>query len=112
MGLAIQPLFIYNKNVTEGHAMAHTTQERNTKEIDCPMHLNHKATLFCYGHRFEGVWECPVESISDVHEHDNYEDVGGMYICGGEEGCGVTIANRDPQEDRRQALAEEAMNCE
>lgn len=95
-----------------------------TKQIDCPEHPGqHKADLFCQGHRYAGTWECP-EGFSDTHEHSDYEieDVEvddshpdrsdgytyQTYVCGGTDGCGVAIdldvAN--PAEDAADAEAD------
>lgn len=107
-----------------------------TKQIECPLHPAHEArdhhdpddlhqaTLFCQGHRFAGIWECPVTGESDTHEHTDYEieDVEvddshpdrsdgytyQVYVCGGDNGCGVAIdldiAN--PAEDAADAEAD------
>lgn len=97
--------------------------EENTKLIECPEHKveTHKATLYCYPHKYAGIWECNDnnEGISDTHEHDDYEveetvedhlgfqghyqTESSVYVCGGEDGCGVVIEGADPAEDRYEA---------
>lgn len=95
-----------------------------TKLIDCPEHPGqHKATLFCNGHRHAGIWECDAtgEGISDSHDHykaiedgraeleieegetpDSPDRNDGYsyryYVCGGDEGCGVQLEG-DPDVD-------------
>ena len=90
---------------------------KNTKQITCPEHGNHMATLYVFPHEFAGIWECDVEGISDTHEHSDYEAEEGCedyydpanywghgqreftyYVCGGEEGCGVEIEDYVPDE--------------
>lgn len=91
------------------------TDANDTKLIDCPEHPgDHQATLFCAGHRYAGIWECPVTGTSDSHEHDDYqtEDVEvpdspdrsdgysyQVYVCGT---CGTTIDldEANPAEDQ------------
>jgi len=103
--------------------------EYDTKLIDCPEHNGkHKATLYCWPHKYAGIWECDEtnEGISDSHEHnpENYEIeeiehpssnpdssyywVERVYVCGGDDGCGVTIDRdtADPDLDRAEYLAE------
>lgn len=99
------------------------------KQIDCPEHPGqHKASLFCQGHRFAGIWECPVTGESDTHEHTDYEieDVEvddshpdrsdgytyQVYVCGGENGCGVAIDLdvASPAEDRADAIADQQID--
>lgn len=107
--------------------------EHFVKQIDCPEHTGqHKATLFCEGHRFAGTWECP-EGFSDSHdhykafedgvaeleiedgeadtmtngEHDTYSF--RYYACGGEQGCGIQLEgdpDADAAEDRADAEAD------
>lgn len=59
-------------------------------EVDCPIHLTHKAVLFIFGHRYAGVWECPLEGDSDSCTHfdrevEELEDEEGhksrIYVC-------------------------------
>ena len=94
------------------------------KKITCPEHplANHKAKLFCEGHRWAGQWECP-KGFEDTHDHYAAIDAGlaeleiedvevdtmrngehdtyttSIYVCGGEEGCGVQLEG-DPAADR------------
>lgn len=92
--------------------------EPNTKLIDCPEHEGqHKATLYSAGHRYAGIWECPVTGMSDSHDHSEFiesEDFEPLainsedhpsgydiYICGE---CGVEI-------ERAEVLAE-GWDCE
>jgi hypothetical protein len=100
--------------------------EANTKLIQCPHkeHSKHKATLYIFPHKFAGMWDCRY-GYSDTHEHLEYEiedavedyyDPGDyyghgqreyqIYVCGGDEGCGVAIEDADPAEDRAEALAD------
>lgn len=100
------------------------------KQITCPEHplANHKAKLFCEGHRFAGQWECP-KGFEDSHDHEAAFDAGlaereveegevdtmtngehdtytsRYYICGGEEGCGVQL-DGDPDADAADDLAD------
>lgn len=101
------------------------------KLIPCPAHptgrarwwdpRRHQAILFCTGSKWEGIWECPVTGESDSHEHGDYEietveswptspvDTpyeSRIYICGGENGCGMMIEDEDPDVDRAEALAD------
>lgn len=103
-----------------------------TKVIDCPEHLGkHKATLYCQGHRYAGIWECQLTGDSDSHIHENYEieDVevddshpdrsdgytSQVYVCGGLNGCGETIDRNeadpatDAAEDEADRQADEMM---
>jgi hypothetical protein len=59
-------------------------------EIDCPIHITHKAKLFTNGHRYAGIWECEVEGDTDACPHYDVEvaedeDFGGaavrFYAC-------------------------------
>jgi len=91
-----------------------------TKVIDCPEHPGqHKATLFCVGHRYAGIWECQLTGSSDSHEHSDYQTetvevddshpdrsdgyTTQVYVCGG---CGVTIEDADPAQDAAEAEAD------
>lgn len=96
--------------------------ELNTKLIDCHEHPGaHSAVLYCFGHAWAGIWECPFTGMSDAHEHDDYEIVSTytsfndpsksdgygefeseVYICGGINGCGVTIKDESPALDRQE----------
>lgn len=105
------------------------------KMITCPEHPNgrlhwwslrkHQAILFLNGSKFAGLWECEPSGLSDIHEHGDFEiepiqvdywptpdidrsyDVD-VYVCGGPEGCGVTIDRdvADPAEDRYDAMVD------
>lgn len=47
-----------------------------SKEIDCPAHKGqHKATLYCFGHKYAGIWECMLSGISDSHIHEHIEQI-------------------------------------
>lgn len=99
------------------------------KQITCPEHplANHKAKLFCEGHRWAGQWECP-KGFEDSHDHYAAVDAGlaeieigtgetwptgpmdnghefSYYFCGGEEGCGVQLEG-DPDADAADDLAD------
>jgi hypothetical protein len=104
------------------------------KTITCPAHpsgrvhpwslTSHKAVLFEHGEQYAGQWECLRTGEEDVHEHSDYEietvEVDDshpdrsdgysyqVYVCGGPEGCGVTIDAdvADPDVDRAEALAD------
>lgn len=85
------------------------------KQIDCPEHPGqHMATLSCQGHRYAGIWDCPVTGDSDSHLHGNYETVTvesdgpryQVYVCGGDNGCGVSIETADPASDAADAAAD------
>ena len=104
--------------------------EPYTKKIPCPEHGDHEATLYCWGHKYAGIWECDVTGESDSHEHTDYEVehheppplypdqqfvyAHDVYICGGENGCGVMIDSdvADPERDRAEAIAERSMDCD
>lgn len=113
-----------------------------TKLIECPEHPAHEAkdhhdpddlhqaTLYCQGHRFAGLWECPVSGDSDSHDHSDYEIVTEevddshpdrrdgysyqVYVCGGPEGCGVAIDRdiADPATDAYEAQVESQIDFE
>lgn len=64
--------------------------ENYSVQVDCPVHLTHKATLFTYGHRYAGIWECKIGDLSDSCPHYDIEtevteDYEGshdkIYIC-------------------------------
>lgn len=47
------------------------SKEEHTKQIDCPAHPGqHTATLYLHPHKSAGVWQCSVEDISDVCDHE------------------------------------------
>jgi hypothetical protein len=49
--------------------------EEHTVLIDCPVHKSqHSAVLCVYGHKYAGIWECQ-EGDSDVHDHQELEQV-------------------------------------
>ena len=91
-----------------------------TKQIPCPEHAqsSHTATLYQNGHRYAGIWECPVSGASDSHEHvdseietvevdDSHPDRSDgysyeIYVC---VDCGVQM-DGDPAEDRAEAIAD------
>lgn len=114
----------------ERKAQREKWEDKNcTKKITCPEHplANHKATLFCIGHRFAGTWECP-KGFEEDHDHYAAIDAGlaeleieegetpdspdrndgytfRYYLCGGEEGCGVQLEG-DPDADAAEARAD------
>lgn len=55
--------------------------------IQCPEHAesDHTAFLYHHGHKYAGVWECPVSGLSDVCEHKSVhtEQVEGVYSMDG-----------------------------
>lgn len=78
-------------------------------EIDCPIHITHKAVLFTRGHRYAGIWECDEtdDGFSDVCPHydidiERDEDSEGNkvaeYVCAK---CGVHVEG-DPIADERE----------
>lgn len=82
-----------------------------TKKIDCPEHPGeHKATLFCFGHRYAGTWECTVTGDSDAcaHEETEVEQVAASYDPSEEEpayvcvACGI-VTDGDPRADAADA---------
>lgn len=92
-----------------------------TKQISCPEHAqsDHTATLYQNGHRFAGIWECPVTGASDSCEHENGTEIETVevddshpdrhdgysyeiYVC---VDCGMQ-ADGDPAEDRADAIAD------
>lgn len=99
-----------------------------TKQIDCPEHPGqHKATLGVEPSETAGIWECP-EGSSDSHNHYAAFEAGTaeleiedgeipdspdrndgytfhVYICGGEEGCGVQLEG-NPDADAAEAVAD------
>lgn len=97
-------------------------QDKNcTKQITCPEHPkgDHTATLYQHGHRFSGIWECPVTGTSDSCEHENgteieevvedhmgfsghYQTEHEIYVC---VDCGEQV-DGDPAEDRAEAIAD------
>lgn len=98
-----------------------TTAERNTKQIPCPEHAQatHTATLYQNGHRYAGIWECPVSGASDSCEHSNGSKIETVevddshpdrsdgysfeiYVC---VDCGEKT-DGDPAEDRAEAIAD------
>lgn len=97
--------------------------EANTKLIQCPHKADskHKATLYVFPHKLSGMWDCQY-GYSDAHEHTDYEIeeiehlspnpdssyywTERIYVCGGVEGCGETIEDANPDEDRAEAIAD------
>ena len=92
-----------------------------TKQIQCPEHAqgSHTAVLYQHGHRFAGIWECPVTGASDSCEHPNGSEVESVevddshpdrsdgysyeiYVC---VDCG-TETDGNPAEDRAEAIAD------
>lgn len=92
-----------------------------TKDITCPEHpqARHTAVLYQHGHRYAGIWECPLTGASDSCEHPNGSEIevatsdhlgfGGhyqteheIYVC---VDCG-TQTDGDPAEDRAEAIAD------
>jgi hypothetical protein len=48
--------------------------EHYTKQIDCPEHPGqHTATLYQFGHRYAGIWECPVTGDTDSHDCQEFK---------------------------------------
>ena len=41
--------------------------------IQCPEHAesDHTAFLYHHGHKYAGIWECPITGSSDVCEHED-----------------------------------------
>lgn len=104
-----------------------TNQEQYTKQIPCPEHAQggHTATLYLFGHKYAGLWECPVSGASEACEHvsthietvevTNFPtpDIDAsydteVYVC---DLCGCTV-DGNPAEDRADAQADaEIMNA-
>lgn len=97
-------------------------EEYNTKQIDCPEHPQggHTATLYQHGHKYAGIWECPVTGSSDSCEHPNGSEIETVevddshpdrndgysyeiYVC---VDCQETM-DGSPAEDRAEAIAEQ-----
>lgn len=123
-------------NDTQRKAQRDKWEDDNcTKQITCPEHplADHKAKLFCEGHRFAGTWECP-KGFEDSHDHLAAIDAGlaeliveegevdtmrngehdtytsRYYTCGGDEGCGIQLEgdpDADAAEDRADAEADD-----
>lgn len=57
-------------------------EAKDTKLIECPEHGTHKAVLYCYPHKFAGIWECDYtnEDISDSHDHYKAFDDGNAEL--------------------------------
>lgn len=92
-----------------------------TKCLEC----GSLAILYCHPNQYAGIWECqnPECGASDTHEHSDHYEVETVedwptgpldnpqpyqvYVCGGEQGCGVTIPldEADPAESCSEALA-------
>lgn len=107
--------------------------EQDTKQITCPDHPQgkHKAILYCWPHKFAGIWECKKTGASETHDHyesdgaevevedavQDYHDPGNqyghgqreyrVYVCGGTNGCGVQLEG-DPDADAAEDAADMA----
>lgn len=100
-----------------------TKLEANTKQITCPAHGKHQATLYMYGHEYAGIWECPKtgesdscehestrveETVTDYHDPGNYYGHGqrtsNIYVC---EDCECTV-DGDPDADAAEDRADMA----
>lgn len=46
-----------------------------TKQIACPEHKGHQATLYCFPHPYAGIWECDIDGTSDNHDCTDFETV-------------------------------------
>lgn len=96
-----------------------------TKQIQCPEHAqaSHTATLYQNGHRFAGIWECPVTGASDSCEHENgthveetvqdhlgfqghYQTEHSIYVCDDCEEMVDGDPEADAAEDRADAEAD------
>lgn len=91
-----------------------------TKQIPCPEHAQggHTATLYTFGHKLSGVWECPVTGASDACEHESthveeavqdhlgfqghYQTEHSIYVC---DDCEETV-DGDPEADAAEAKAD------
>jgi hypothetical protein len=103
-------------------------ENMQVKIIECPNCEAPDAELYCHGHEYAGTWFCETCETGDVHEHDNYEVEtvttdymrngepdqydSEIYVCGGENGCGEMIEDVSPAQERAEALAEMAQDCE
>lgn len=99
----IQPLYDEQREIIK-HNREKFEDDNYSVEIDCPVHITHKALLFIHGHTYAGIWECPVEDISDSCPHwdveiEKVEDNDGrkslIYVCSK---CGVDTKG-DPDAD-------------
>lgn len=68
----IKPLYDERSEIIKQNRDKWDDENYSTK-VDCPVHLTHKATLYTYGHRYAGIWECPIEDISDSCPHYDIE---------------------------------------
>lgn len=92
----------------------------NTKQIKCPEHphSDHTATLYLFGHKYAGIWECAVEGVSDSCTHESlsveiatddhlgfnghFQTESSVYVC---DACECTV-DGDPAADAAEAVAE------
>lgn len=110
------------------HTLQLTDEQRKTqreayedkhysKQIDCPKHgVTCKATLFIFGHRNAGIWECGKLSGSCEHTETHVEDIEvdtmrngehdtfteAIYVCSACE-CAT---DGDPAEDAHDAIVD------
>lgn len=89
-------------------ARAIVEPDLHTKLIDCVAHPGaHQAVLYCFPHKWAGIWECILTGDSESHEHTNIElesieplpitptDMPAeqnMYICSD---CGVEVSSEE-----------------
>lgn len=80
------------------------TKEPYTKQITCPEHPQggHTATLYLFGHKYAGIWECPENGVSDACAHENTHVEDNMYVC---DLCDCVV-DGDPQADAAEAKAD------
>ena len=62
----IQPLY-EEQNAVIKHNRNKYEDDNYTVKIDCTVHITHKATLFIFGHRHAGMWECVDEDSTCAH---------------------------------------------
>lgn len=99
----IQPLYEEQKEIIK-HDRDRWEDSNLSLEIDCPIHITHKAHLFIHGHRYAGMWECPESGDTDSCPHfdietEEIEDNDGhksrIYVCAY---CRVAVEG-DPDAD-------------
>lgn len=67
----IKPLYDEQKEIIKRNR-DEWEDKNHSVQIDCPVHITHKANLFVHGHRYAGVWECPVSGDTDSCPHFDY----------------------------------------
>jgi hypothetical protein len=68
----VMPLYDERRDIIK-HDRNDWEDKNYSVDIDCPLHITHSAKLFIYGHRYEGIWECPVDGSNDTCPHFDTE---------------------------------------